>query len=268
MYAPSVEALVASGYEADYVTSLNEVVLPERSLLITHTWLNESEHDLVQRCGVELLGGRMWPRPDTLDLAEFCDLPVVQWTRANIDRDAAEGLFDRWQTDFILVKKSWTWRGRGVELVARKPNRFTCFREWMFDPNNVFMNVTKESATVYKFEVFNGHVTLAWTTGPRYVLRGYREWRHLDDERPKDRSLVGVNADLGAQLRELSARLTQRKVGYASVDMMKHENRLQVIEVNTTMTATDWSANQLGCREKLAEAVAAYANERSRFLRL
>ena len=103
---------------------------------------------------------RIRSRPTTLDWLRESGVPTMRWSLA---RDLPEllGLFERWRTDRILLKRSETFGGKGVTMFTRDraPELVWDARKDVFCPE-----VDPDDGDVYKLELFGPTVLFGWTS--------------------------------------------------------------------------------------------------------
>ncbi len=192
-------------------------------------------------------------RPETLEWLSAAGMSVMRWSLAR-DHLELEQLFDLWQTDLILIKRSDTWGGTSVALFSRERAA-----EIDWDPaRDLFCpEVNPNDGDIYKLEMFGRNVLLGWMSRvppARTLMDGGR--------------LDGIFGAYGR--RELfdwpeSVLLPARKFGdftrdqgfgHISIDLMRNpQGDFEVIEVNLGNVAVWWTTQFRSFRRHYARAI-------------
>ncbi len=255
-YAAVAERLRRDGHEADHVRDREGVDLGAYGLLLTHGPLSA---DVLAVPGLRCFGGHPITRVEALELLEAAGVPAMAWARAG-DRAAVLELFDRWDVDALILKRSGTCGGHGTVLFDRA--NLDRLDAWDGDADVFCPIVNPRSGTVYKAELFNGDAILSLCSRSAPVLDpsfdGYTVRLEGIYGRRRRHPLAPW---VWRRLRAASAELTRRGFGCCSVDMMRTaRGRLVAIEVNTELVATWWTARFAVVTDRYAESVARLVN--------
>ena len=110
---------------------------------------------------------------------------------------------------------------------------------------------------VYKIEIFNGRIILGWVSRAPPLTRSFDGFVVGVKGAYGRRRLIGYRRALRGAARNLSRALTDRGIGYVSLDLMKDDTagNLLAIELNTAQVATWWTARFPWMRWRYARAV-------------
>ncbi len=192
-------------------------------------------------------------RPETLEWLSEAGLPVMRWSLAR-DHLELDHLFDVWQTDLILIKRSDTYGGTSVTLFTRERAK-----EIQWNPSRDLFcpEVNPDDGDIYKLEMFGRNVLLGWLS-----------------RAPSARTLMNdgrLNGIFGAYGRRelfdwpeavlLPARrfgdvAREQGFGHISLDLMRNPHGdFEVIEVNLGNVAVWWTTQFRSFRRRYARAV-------------
>ncbi len=201
-----------------------------------------------------LYTGRSVPRPESMQWIASAGIPTMDWTLARTRREVRR-LFAQWSVDRLILKPSFTGGGRGVRAFSRG----ALWRiRWHAERDIFCREVNAEDGTVYKAELFNGRLMIAWMSRARplrdHFTRGvYRDLRGAYGERER----IDLPASLCDRLCALSHRLMALGLGYVSVDLMRRpDGELVAIELNTRDVAKWWTRQFPEFRERYVGALA------------
>ncbi|WP_232222187.1 hypothetical protein [Thioalkalivibrio paradoxus] len=184
---------------------------------------------------------------------EAAGIPTMNWTLARTRRDVRR-LFTSWNVDRLILKPSFTGGGRGVRAFSRG----ALWRvRWHAERDIFCREVNTEDGTVYKAELFNGHVTIAWISRAPPLSEVFNGgiYRGLKGAYG-DRECISLPAALCDRLGTLSRQLMARGLGYVSVDLMRRpDGELVAIELNTRDVATWWTRQFPDFRHRYATAL-------------
>lgn len=225
-------------------------------LLISHDVIDEEVRRLASlRC----YGGRELTRPDGLALVARAGVPVMPWALAS-DRDEVLALFDRWEASRILLKKSGTYKGKGICAFDR-----SSLDRLSWEPSfDIFCpDLCEDTGDSYKAELFNGRIVVAWMGLNLPLRQGFDGFRSGIRGAAGKRRRYRFAAPVRDALCGLSAALTRRGIGYCSLEMMKSGGELVAIEINVAKVATWWTGRFPQTRWRYARAVRALVDELS-----
>jgi hypothetical protein len=201
-------------------------------------------------------------RPETMEWLREAGLPVMRWSLAS-DLRELEGLFDRWQTNAVLLKPSGTMGGTSVSLFIRD-----CASEIEWNPRmDLFCpEVNPDDGDVYKLEMFGSTVLLGWMSrvpparsrmsgGFARGLVGAYGVRELFDDWPE--AIVKAARTFGEFALD-------RGYGHISLDLMRNrDGQFEAIEVNLGNVALWWTTQFRSFRRQYARAVHGVLIERN-----
>ncbi len=240
-----------------------ESVATNADVAVSHNWIPDAVRQLPN---VGCFGGKELARPEHLTLLASLGFPVMEWTTVP-DLNAALALFDAWNVDKVILKRSFTGGGHGFHVFTPNQPGYTT---WDFERDVICREVNPNCGRVYKAELFGGKLMLGFVLkkeplasrlftpdecpdGCRQLVT-YRESNERPDER--HREAWEFSATETAALEALSAALTQQGFGYVSVDLMRRaDGQLVAIELNTGSVTTWWSEQFACVRERFAEAL-------------
>jgi hypothetical protein len=214
-------------------------------------------HDFVDRRGIDenatrVYGGRAMTRPEEMGVIAASGVPVMPWALAD---NAAEvlDLFEHWRAERLLLKRSGSFKGDGVAIFDR--HHIDAFA-WNLEHDLFCPELNEADGDVYKIEIFNGHIILGWVSRSPPLAAGFREFATGIKGAYGQRHLVAYSRALRTAALALSRTLTERGIGYASLDLMKRTTgELLAIEINTAQVATWWTAKFPWVRWRYASAV-------------
>jgi hypothetical protein len=175
-------------------------------------------------------------RPQTMEWMAEAGLPTMRWSLAS-DHKALARLFDTWETDAVLLKRSDTSGGSSVSL---------------FGPE-----VNPDDGDIYKIELFGPDLLLGWVS-------------HVPSARSRMEGgkLTGIYGAYGRRelfewgetvlepARRFGAFALEHGYGHISIDLMRTpQNGFEVIEVNLGNVAIWWSCGFPVFRQRYAEAI-------------
>ncbi len=169
-------------------------------------------------------------RRQRLELAQTVHAPVMPWRYASSVQELVD-LFDVWKTDVLLLKKDVSLRALGVNVVRRKH----CSNpELSWGVGDIFCPLLTEDPITYKMHFWGKHIlgSFALHTPPIES----RTFTGLDQsptgpwEPPTE--IHEVIGRLGEALLRMGG-------GYSSVDMMRHNGRFVIVEINTNSVGFD-----------------------------
>jgi len=212
-------------------------LLRDGDTLICHQ-TEVSIHTESTRCFCEPSG--IPERSQRLRFVEEHGLPVMDWADASKERDPA-GLFEKWKTDKLLLKRGRSFQSSGLTVIERGRS----FPE--LEPGDVLCRLITHDPHTYKVDLFHDVVLGAYVKETPSVLDpSFPEWiagdiRNQHDFPHQNRHFFEVPRDLEAGFRKLGRSLTSLGGGYSSVDMMRSADGFRVIELNTSNVATEFS---------------------------
>lgn len=203
--------------------------------------------------------GRAVSRPQSMGWLASAGIPVMDWKLART-RFEVFRLFGHWGVDKLLLKPSFTGGGRGVRVFTR---RAVWRLKWKIDRDVFCKEVNPDDGTVYKAELFNGHMIISWMSHapPIQELFSKGIYGGLKGSYG-DRELTEFPAPLRESLCLLSRQLTGHGIGYVSVDLMRRpDGQLVAIEMNTRDVACWWTSRFPDMRERYTAALEALTRE-------
>lgn len=242
--------LVRHGHEITLRSStyMSEDALRDHDILISNRTVPSHVRRLL-RC----YGGNGWTRPESLSFLRDQGVETMSWSLA-ADRQEVLDLFDQWDVERILLKRSGTLKMMGLVTFARAGvDRL----EW--DPGkDVFCKeVNPDDGDLFKMELFNGQRIISWMAR-QVPIRTIFDGTYMESipvTKP-DRILFDFPPELEATLKDAGRAATREGVGYTSVDLMRApDGRLQAIEMNVELVATWWTAQFPFVKERYAAAL-------------
>jgi hypothetical protein len=214
-------------------------------------------HDYVDRRGIDesatrVYGGREMTRPEEMAVIAASGVPVMPWALAADEAELLD-LFRRWRAQRLLLKRSGTFKGDGVTVFDR---RHAGALVWHPERDLFCPELNESDGDVYKMEIFNGRMILGWVSRSPPLGLGFDGLVVGVKGAYGRRWLIGYSRALRAAALNLSRALTDRGIGYASLDLMKDAaGDLVAIEINTAQVATWWTARFPWVRWRYASAI-------------
>lgn len=266
-YAHVAAHLRANGHEADVVWGVapTELQLAGYGMLLSHFELPASVR---QQLPGKVFGGRRWTRAEQLLGLDQAGFPTMQWQSVN-SKAAALALFDTWNVDKLIVKRSFTAAGNGFHVVTPGQARYG---DWDLSRDIICREVNPNDGNTYKAELFNGRILISFVLKKRSLSErllagaldadGFRRLEVYRDplERPdvRHRELFEFPDADKVALRQLSRRMTDIGLGYVCVDLMrKPDGSFVAIELNLSGVTTWWTEQAAFVRTRFADAVLA-----------
>ena len=227
-------ALRDAGHEATVCHGVVEQALEPFDVLVSNAVVPAEV-----RVRLPCYGGIVLPRPGSMALLELAGLDCMRWTTAASEQEVVD-LFDRWDVDRLLLKRSFTHGGDGVVVFDRESIEGV---EWDRHQDVFCAEVAADAGDVYKAEMFNGELLLAWVSEAP-PLQTLWDGAPIDGVRGAygDRRLHEFPGDVAADLGRASALLTRLGIGHVSIDLMRAaDGSYRVIELNLSLIATWWT---------------------------
>jgi hypothetical protein len=249
LYGCVAASLRWRGMEATVVQDADGVDVSSYDVLISH--------DYVERRGIDesatrVYGGREMTRPEGMAVIVACGVPVMPWALAANEAEVLD-LFGLWQAKRLLLKRSGTFKGDGVIVFDRRHARALL---WNPECDLFCPELNESDGDVYKIELFNGRMILGWVSRSPPLGGGFDGFEFGVKGAYGRRRLVSYSRALHRAALNLSRALTDRGIGYASLDLMRNSaGDLVAIEVNTAQVATWWTAKFPWMRWRYARAV-------------
>lgn len=211
------------------------------------------------RARTRCFGGRNLSRIESLEYVRRSELDQMVWSTAK-SIDEVEALFESWQTDTVILKRSDSWKGLGVSLIGRRD-----LEGLNWDPErDVFCSeVNREDGTVAKLECLAGHQVFTWRrrTPPVRDIT-------IDGAVDREKYLTGdripeaaLPEDLVARGMYCSALAARDGLGHISLDLMRSPDGIwRVIEMNTQEVAVWWTSQFETARRNYAAALHSLAS--------
>lgn len=211
-----IARLVEAGIDAGWTRRLPRD-LGAGDVLVAHRTFR-TPYPMPEVC---LLGQRLTNRRERLLVCEDAGVPVAQWATPERAEEVL-ALFERWDTDAVLLKRDRSYRRRGVALLTPGDPVPP------YDPTaDVFQRVLRGDPRTYKVAVF-------WDTAIAVRVMGTRSV--FDPEFVPALSTQYLVYPPPPELLELASRLGRAFLGYGagymSIDFMREGDRWYVIEVN------------------------------------
>jgi len=192
-------------------------------------------------------------RPETLEWLSEAGLPVMRWSLAR-NHHELDQLFDVWQTDAILVKRSDTHGGTSVSLFTQERAE-----QIQWDPSRDLFcpEVNPDDGDIYKLEMFGRNVLLGWLSRvppARTLINGGR----LDGifGAYGRRELFNWPESVLLPARKFGDFALDQGFGHISLDLMCNpQGGFEVIEVNLGNVAIWWTTQFRSFRRRYARAV-------------
>lgn len=229
---------------------------------ISHADVMSAGYDLVfgnmdvaveASAALKVYAGRGMTRPESLRLLERAGIPTMKWSLARTRREVW-ALWGDWDAERLLLKPSFTRGGTGVSVFTREATRRV---RWNGEIDVFCAEVNPEDGDVYKAELFNGRILIAWKSAAPPIRDTFRRGLCTGLRGAYgDRSLCELPAGLAAKLEDLSRHLTNDGLGHVSVDLMRRpDGQLVAIELNPRGVATWWTRQFEHFRARYADAL-------------
>lgn len=198
-------------------------------------------------------GGRDVLRPDGLRWLSSAKISTMRWDTARSAADVG-ALFDRWEVERLILKRSRTGGGKGTTIFRRDS-----VDELEWDPEeDVFCaEVNPDDGDVYKIELFGPTVLVAWKSRAkpfRTMLKGESVSGPLGAY--GRRSLIELPEPLVEAARRFGRAALERGHGHISLDFMKAPSgELMCIEANFRRVALWWTGQFPFFVDRFAHAV-------------
>jgi len=249
LYGHVAASLRRRGMEPDVVQSVDGMNVSSYDVFISH--------DFVDRLRIDggttrVYGGREMTRPEGLAVIAASGVPVMPWALAANGTEVVD-LFRRWRAQRLLLKRSGTCKGNGITVFDRR--RVSDLR-WNPERDVFCPELNESDGDYYKIEIFNGRIILGWVSRNPPLGRGFDGLLVGVSRVHGRRRLIGYSRPLRIAAQNLSRVLTDRGVGYTSLDLMKGPSgKLVAIEINTAQVATWWTAKFPWTRWRYSRAV-------------
>ena len=249
MYHEIAQQLRKDGQETEVVHGELKGSLPNFNFLLSNAIIPLKIRQQVTTCGGVLLN-----RAESMSILEQGGLDVMKWCLAK-NRDEVRSLSETWNTDRILLKRSFTYGGDGVEVfdTSQLPSQI----DWNPEKDIFCAEVNPTSGDVYKAELFNGEIVISWMSEAP-PLQKQMNGTHLQGVKGAygERRVFEFPEEVAKKLSALSKELTRHGVGYISLDLMKDPSgNYQAIEINLSMIATWWTVQFSEMKERYARAI-------------
>ena len=245
------EYLSTKSIAAENATSVRDDVgnLSSYSVLVSRGELPEHI-----RSRVRSYGGKNLSRIQGLDYLRRADIGLMYGSTAGTLGDV-ERLFDVWQTDRLILKRSGSVKGRGISLLS---GRDLAGLEW--DPaRDVFCaEVNSVDGTVGKLECFAGRLIFAW-------LWKFPPIREMCSDGVVNEEVLLASAripdanfpdDVVSKAIHCSELATADGLGYTSLDLMRSPSRAPPAPaLQTPVVATWWTYQFPSVRQNYADAL-------------
>jgi hypothetical protein len=204
---------------------------------------------------------RVMSRAEQLVMMQDAGYPVMNWALVK-DTESLKALFKNWKTDKVILKKSFTGNGYGFFVLSSNQPKFLNIEEG----DIVCEEVNPSNGDVYKAEIFNGELIVGWVLRKKPFSQRLRsDTKHVQDKGYRDlepytksnmvRELFTFPPEEAAKIKALSLYLTQHKLGYIALDLMKSpDGSFKAIEFNV-IPATWWTEQFNFVRTELAKAI-------------
>lgn len=212
-------------------------LLREGDVLVCHQ-TDVAIHTAFTRCFCEPSG--LPERSQRLRFLEAHGLPVMDWADPSKEEDPGR-LFEAWDTDVLLLKRSHSFQSAGLAALRRGEPLPELAR------GDVLCRLLTHDPHTYKVDLFHDVVLGAYVKETPSILDPrFPEWiagdiRNQHDFPHQNRRFFDVPNELEAGLRTVGRTLTSLGGGYASVDLMNAGDGLRIIELNTSNVATEFS---------------------------
>jgi hypothetical protein len=199
-------------------------------------------------------------RAETLEWLRQAGLPTMRWSLARDPRELDE-LFERWDTDAVLLKPSDSCGGTSVSLFARHRAPEIA---WNPEKDVFCPEVNPDDGDVYKLEMLGPTVLLGWKSHSppsrsRMVDGGVQGLFGLYGVR----ELFDWPDEILAAARRFGEVALDRGYAHISLDFMRNrEGGFEAIEVNLGNVALWWTTQFRSFRRRYARGVERMLAER------
>ncbi len=229
--------LRADGLTVDLLQEVDIFNLPEitQDVVVSHIGFQPDWHP---RTG--WYGGQSMTRAESLRFMERVGMPTMPWATA-ANREEMADLFPRWETEWILMKRSGTHRRKGTTLLHR--DRIELI-EW--DPqDDVFCQIIDpDNQDVYMIEFFAGEVVFSSRTSfPPLSADRAGTPLGLGEVWDFDRVRVELPSNVNDEVARVAQALMELNYGFCSVDLMKRpDGEYVAIELNLSAIGLSFSS--------------------------
>jgi hypothetical protein len=249
LYGEVATSLRRRGIEATLLQFADGMDVSSYDLLVSHDYVDQRGID---EEATRVYGGRYMTRPEEMAAIAAAGVPVMPWALAANQAEVID-LFGRWRAERLLLKRSGTFKGEGVTVFDR---RHAAGLSWDSHRDLFCPELNDTDGDVYKIEIFNGRTILGWVSRSPPLARSFDGFIVGVKGAFGRRRLIGYPRALRGAACNLSRALTDRGIGYVSLDLMKDTaGNLLAIELNTAQVATWWTARFPWMRWRYARAV-------------
>lgn len=182
----------------------------------------------------KVLGQRNTNRKERLEMIGAMNNTIIPKWAAPKNQTEFLAVAEKWNTKEVVLKYDWSAGRKGVSLLSETNGNFSLPKD--FDPEaDIIMEHLEEDSYTYKVELMSGVLLNAW------VLKTTNIKSEKFNEYTPVPSLFELSEETAIALKEISLKLMEYGVGYASYDMMKKNGVLKLIEVNTNSVGTNIS---------------------------
>lgn len=212
------------------------------------------------RAKVRCFGGRRLSRIESLAYVRRAGMAQMDWAAAASLEDV-EALFGEWETERLILKRSDSYKGRGLRIFSRQELEDL---EWNPERDVFCAEVNREDGAVVKVECLAGHLLLTWLWRQppihTVIANGViDEQAYLSGVRVPD---IELPEDVLAGARHCSALATRDGLGHISLDLMRSpDGQWRVIEMNSQEVAVWWTSQFETVRRSYAHALYLLAME-------
>jgi hypothetical protein len=192
-------------------------------------------------------------RAETLDWLAAAGLPVMRWSRAQ-DQASLASLFERWDSDAILMKRSGTHGGGSVSLFTRE---HAGDLQWNAERDIFCPEVNRDDGDIYKIEMFGPDLLIGWMSqvpNARSRMVGGKLTGIFGAY--GRRELFEWPEALLAPARRFGSFARNKGYAHISLDLMRNpQGQYEVIEVNLGNVAIWWTCGFPQFRRRYVQAV-------------
>lgn len=191
-------------------------------------------------------------RAGFLELANSLGVQVMDYSKAKTKEDVIL-LFDKWNEDRLLFKRSGKCNGEGCIIFGKDDiDKF----KWNPEEDVFCPNINKNDGSIYKVEIFGGNIIYSWKSLKKSVFERYSGYSNGLNKyiSRSTRSYWDPPTSLLEEIKGLCEYFS--KDSLVSFDFMLDEKGLyRLIEINNNYVAVSWSPKQSGWLNNCSNAL-------------
>lgn len=162
-------------------------------------------------------------------MAESFGIATLDWAEPKTLEEAT-GVFQSWELNSVLKKKSHTCGGNGIDVVS-SPKRAVCENDEII--NRLLLNETP----LYKIELIGENDIISWIRAEEIFSNKVL----MAPPQSKSRAIWSPPEEILQKAKALGKKLGEMGAGHIALDYLRDENgNIKLIEVNTHSVALWW----------------------------